>query len=219
MSDPRTQLVAETYDAIADRFVEWQTRIEDDPRKWWRVQLASQLRDGARVLELGCGAGLVDTRILAERFAVTGVDVSAEQIARARANVPTATFIKADLTELQLEAESCDAVASFYVFNHVPRDLLAGVFARVHSWLVPGGLFLVSLGAHDTPDWTGEWLGATTFFSGFPPEANRHLLTEAGFELVLDEVVELREPDGEVLFHWVLARAAWKAAPTVLARR
>ena len=206
MSDPRTALVGRTYDEIADRFVEWQGGCEDDPRGWWREQLMSRLHEGARVLELGCGAGLLDTRVLADRFAVTGVDISAEQIARARSNVPTATFIHADLTDLELEPESFDAVASFFVFNHVPRDLLAGLFGRIHRWLVPSGLFLVSLGASDLPDWTGEWLGATTFFSGFPPDANRHLLTQAGFQLELDEVVTFREPEGDVTFHWILGR-------------
>lgn len=206
MSDPRTQLVAETYDAIADRFVDWQARIEDGPRDWWRDQLASRLDDGARVLELGCGAGLLETRHLAERFAVTGVDISMEQIARARVNVPAARFLHADLTELELDPSSFDAVASFYAFNHVPRALLGHIFEAVRGWLVPDGFFLASLGASDLPDWTGEWLGATTFFSGYPPETNRRLLTEAGFDLELDEVVRLHEPEGEVTFHWVLAR-------------
>jgi cyclopropane fatty-acyl-phospholipid synthase-like methyltransferase len=100
-----------------------------------------------------------------------------------------------------------EAVCSFYAFNHVPRELLPTVFERVHEWLRPGGYFLVSLGANDTPEWTGEWLGTTMFFSGYPPETNRRLLEEAGFERVLDEVVTFREPDpdGEATFHWVLA--------------
>ncbi len=206
MTDPRTQLVGKTYDSIADRFVAWQSHIVDDPRLNWLEALTSRLPVGSRVLELGCGAGLLETRDLATQFVVTGVDISAEQIARARANVPGATFLRADLTELELAPSSFDAVVSFYVFNHVPRDLLPTVFGRVAGWLVPGGLFLVSLGAHDTPDWTGEWLGATTFFSGFPPETNRRLLDDAGFQLELDEVVEITEPEGPSHFHWVLAR-------------
>ena len=206
MSDPRTQLVAETYDAIADRFVEWQDVIVDDPRRTWADALASRLPVGSRVLELGCGAGLRETKLLAERFVVTGIDISPEQIARATVNVPGAKFLQADLTELDLEPSSFEAVASFYAFNHVPRNLLADVFGRIHGWLIPDGLFLVSLGASDLPDWTGEWLGVTTFFSGFPPETNRSLLCEAGFELELDEVGEFREPEGSAQFHWVLAR-------------
>jgi SAM-dependent methyltransferase len=206
MTDPRTELVAQGYDVIGDRFVEWRDQIVGDPRRRWADALTSRLPDGARVLELGCGAGVPDTKLLAVRFRVTGVDISREQIKRASANVPNADFIQADLTSLELEPSSVDAVAAFYSFNHVPRDLLGAVFGRIHSWLVPGGFFLVSLGAHDTPDWTGDFLGAPTFFSGFPPETNRRLLDEAGFERLLDEVVSFLEPDGEASFHWILAR-------------
>ena len=43
------------------------------------------------------------------------------------------------------------------------------------------------------------------FFSSFPPETTRRLLSEAGFELDLDEIVPMLEPEGEVAFQWVLA--------------
>ena len=206
MSDPRTRVVERGYDAISGSFVEWRDRIVDDPRRAWAEALASRLHDGARVLELGCGAGVPDTENLAVRFRVTGVDISGEQIARARASVPAADFIQADFTALELEPGQFDAVAAFYSFNHVPRDLLVGLIARIHSWLVPGGLLLASFGTSDTESWTGDWLGTTMFFSSFPPGTTRRLLANAGFELELDELVPMHEPEGEVAFHWVLAR-------------
>ena len=206
MTDPRTELVGRGYDAIGDRFTEWRDAIVGDPRRDWEAELASRLHDGARVLELGCGAGVPDTRRLAGRFRVTGVDVSAEQVRRARAAVPEAAFVRADFTALELEPASLDAVVSFYAFNHVPRELLAPTFARIRRWLVPGGLMLTALGTSDTGAWTGDWLGAPTFFSSFPPETNTRLVREAGFEIVRDELVTLREPDGDATFQWILAR-------------
>lgn len=210
MSDPRADLVGRGYDAIADRFAEWRDQIVGDPRQRYVDEFASRLAAGARVLELGCGAGVPDTRRLAERFRVAGVDVSGEQIARARANVPGAHFIQADFTSLEVEPASFEGVAAIYCLNHVPRELLGGLFARVHSWLVPGGHFLASLGTGNTDHWTGEWLGTTMFFSSFEPETNRRLLAEAGFELELDELPTMREPEpdglAEAIFHWVLAR-------------
>jgi cyclopropane fatty-acyl-phospholipid synthase-like methyltransferase len=205
MTDPRTQTVARGYDEIADRFVEWAAEIEDDPRRRFLEELFARLPARARVLELGCGGGGPDTRALAERFRVTGVDISREQIARARANIPSVELVEADMTELELPGRSFDAVVAFYSFNHVPRELLPGLFASIHSWLAPGGIFLTALGSGDMPDWTGEWLGTTMFFSGWPPDTNRRLLGEAGFTLAIDEVVELVEPEGTVDFHWVLA--------------
>lgn len=208
MTDPRTRMVEQGYDAIGGTFVEWRDRIVGDPRRRWANELTSRLPDGARVLELGCGSGVPDTQLLAEHYRVTGVDISGAQIERAQASVPSATFIQDDFTSLEFDPASFEAVAAFYSFNHVPRDLLASLFARVHLWLVPSGLLLTALGTGDTDAWAGDWLGTTMFFSSFPPETNRQLLRDTGFEIVLDEVVTLLEPepDGETIFQWVLAR-------------
>ena len=208
MNDPRTDLVARGFDAIADDYLEWTTRIDGDPKLAYAGELSTRLPIGARVLELGCGAGEPCTRFLADRFRVTGVDVSDEQIKRARENVPSADFVQADFTTLEYAPGSFDAVAAFYALNHVPRELLNGLFRRVHDWLVPGGLFLASLGTSDTASWTGDWLGTTMFFSGWDPETNRDLLRAAGFELLIDELVTMHEPepDGASIFQWVLAK-------------
>jgi SAM-dependent methyltransferase len=206
VTDARVQIVADGYDAIGETFAEWRDRIVGDPRNEWRDELLARLPDGARVLELGCGGGVPDTALLASRFRLTAVDVSPEQIRRASAAVPDAAFVCADFTELELEPGSFDAVAAFYSFNHVPRDLLAQLFARVARWLVPGGLFLTALGTGDTEGWTGEWLGAPTYFSSFPAETNMRLLEDAGFELIRDELVTFTEPDGDVTFQWILGR-------------
>jgi cyclopropane fatty-acyl-phospholipid synthase-like methyltransferase len=208
MSDARTQLVRAGYDAIADHYLEWTTRIDNDPKVVYVEQLSARLADGARILELGCGAGEPCTRILAERFEVTGVDISAEQLDRARARIPSASFVHADLTTLEREPESYDAVVATYVLNHVPRDLLAGLLGRIAGWLVAGGYLLASFGTADEAEWTGDWLGATMFFSSWEPATNRRLLKDTGFELLVDELVTIHEPppDGDAIFEWVLAR-------------
>ena len=206
MTDPRTQIVADGYDAIGETFVAWRNRIVGDPRRAWEDELTSRLPDGARVLELGCGAGVPDTQRLAARFRVTGVDISPRQVERARAAVPDAEFVCADFTALELAPGSFDAVVAFYTFNNVPRDLLAGLFARVRSWLTPGGLFMSALGTSDTEAWVGDWLGVPMFFSSYPPETNTRLLREAGFALLRDEVVTFEELEGPASFQWILGR-------------
>lgn len=207
MPDPRTQVVADGYDAMGETFAAWREQIVDDPRREWEDELTARLEPGARLLELGCGGGSPETERLAQRFAVTGVDISPRQVERARAAIPQAEFVCADFTELELPAGSFDAVAAFYSFNHVPRDLLAPLLERAHSWLVPGGPFLAAFGISDTEGWTGDWLGAPTFFSSFPAEVNSRLVREAGFAIERDEVVVFQEPEGPARFQWVLACA------------
>jgi SAM-dependent methyltransferase len=205
--DPRTQIVADGYDAIGERFAAWREEIVGDPRREWEDELVARLQPGARVVELGCGPGTVETRRLAQRFAVTGVDISPRQVERARAAIPEAEFSCADFTELELPADSLDAAVAFYTLNHVPRDLLAPLLANAYTWLVPGGWLMVAFGTSDTEGWTGEWLGAETFFSSFPPEINSRLVREAGFRIERDEVVTFEEPEGPARFQWILAQA------------
>src|SRR5205809_4517983 len=99
-----------------------------------------------------------------------------------------------------------DRRTAFYSISYVPRDEHARLFMKIARWLRPGGLFLASLGALGSEDWTGVWLGVEMFFSSHDAETNRRLLRESGFELLLDEVVTMREPEGEATFLWVLAQ-------------
>ena len=159
------------------------------------------------MLDLGCGAGWPNTERLAARFRVTGVDVSARQLALARERLPGVRFIQADMTGLDLPAASVDGVVALYSIGHVPRERHGALLAAVAGWLRPGGVLLCSLPAGDAPGAIeDDWLGAPMFFSSFDPAESRRLLAAAGFEPLVDEVVPMREADGlEVAFQWVLA--------------
>jgi cyclopropane fatty-acyl-phospholipid synthase-like methyltransferase len=206
VSDPRTSLVGAGYDARIDTWEEWSAQITDDTRHEWVADLARRLPEGARVLELGCGGGTRETRELAARFEVTGLDVSERQLERARARIADARFVHGDLTSCDFTEGSFEAIVSFFVFNHVPRELLANVLARCHTWLTDGGFLLAVFGASDIEAWTGDWLGAPTFFSSFAPPLNTQLVQAAGFAIVRDAVVSITEPEGPVEFQWILAQ-------------
>jgi cyclopropane fatty-acyl-phospholipid synthase-like methyltransferase len=203
--DPRKTTVQTGYDALAPRFGEWTSAIEGEPFERFLRTLTARLESGARLLDLGCGDG-TKTRRLAERFDVVGVEISAEQARLARAAAPRATFLQADFTALDFPAETFDAVTAFYSIVHVPRADHPRLFATIRRWLKPGGLFLASLSNVGGPDRTETWLGVEMFFSGFDAATNSRLIEEAGFELLVDEVVRMREPGGESAFLWVLAR-------------
>jgi ubiquinone/menaquinone biosynthesis C-methylase UbiE len=206
VADQRKKLVASGYDRLANRYLEWGNEIEADPRHRMLANFADRLPAGARVLDLGCGAGIPSTQELAQRFDVLGVDISRAQLERARKNVPQAEFIQADFSDLHFAEGSIAGVAALYAISHLPREQHAHLFADVFRWLTPGGLFLATLGAADSPDWTGDWLGEPMFFSSHDADTNRRLMREAGFELVLDEVAVTHEPEGDVSFLWVIGR-------------
>ncbi len=218
-TDPK-RIVATGYDAMAERYLAW-SGLRPSAARLRYLALADQLiPPGADVLELGCGAGLPVTARLALGRRLTGVDISPVQIGLARANVPSATFVVADLTTLDLAPASVDAVVAFYSLTHVPRAEHAALFERIRSWLRPGGVFLASLGVEDAPDEIeADWLGVDMFFSHFSARVNRRLVAAAGLIVEHAEIATEPEDRHDARFLWLVARAPGGGAPEKAAPR
>ncbi|HEX9038045.1 MAG TPA: class I SAM-dependent methyltransferase [Ktedonobacterales bacterium] len=200
------RIVAEGYDAVAERYLTWSAAIPDASRVRYTQTLLDGLPPSAAVLELGCGAGIPTTQALAARFVVTGVDISARQIGLAHANVPTATFIQSDMTALDFPPDSFDGVAAFFSLIHVPRAEQAPLLGHIAYWLRPGGLFVATMGVNDTEgDVEADWLGAPMYFSHYDAGANRRMVEAAGLRIVSARE-ETQEEDGQpVTFLWIVA--------------
>src|SRR5205814_9376535 len=138
MKEPVT-LVREGSDALGARYLRWQLEMEDDPRQPYLNRFMDELADGARVLDLGCGPGVPATRLLAQRFGVTGVDVSGAQIELARKHVPEARFLEADVSQVSFPPESFDGIAALFSLAHTPRAGHEALFRRIAEWLAPDG--------------------------------------------------------------------------------
>jgi cyclopropane fatty-acyl-phospholipid synthase-like methyltransferase len=206
VSDPK-EIVRAGYDAIAERYAEWAATFES-PELHWVEDLLVRLPDGSQVLDLGCGGGRTAAQTVAARHRYTGVDLSAVQIERARERIPGGRFLVADVSTLELEPESFDAVMSLFMFGHIPREEQTPLLARIQQWLKPGGLLLTTMGTGNTEgEVEADWLGAPMYFASFDPETNRTLLADAGFELLRERVITHDEPGhGPVSFMWILAR-------------
>jgi SAM-dependent methyltransferase len=198
--------VARGYDEVAQRYLEWSPLQPSGARLAYLQRADELIPAGARVLELGCGAGVPMTVVLAEGRELTGVDISATQISLARANVPNATFLHADMTALTFEPESFDAVVAFYSLTHVPRDDVPPLLRRIRDWLRPGGVFLAAMGVEDDPGTIEQdWLGVDMYFSHFSAKKNRRLAEEAGLEIDSAEVLVEPEDKFDARFLWVVA--------------
>lgn len=204
--DPK-QIVARGYDRIVEEHARWARDVRADERARYGSLLLERLHRGAEVLELGCGVGLPTTRLLAGRFAVTGVDISEAQIARARQNVPSATFIQADMAALDFPPASFDAVAAFYSLIHVPRQEQAGLLKRIASWLRPDGLLVATMGTQATEaGYEQDWLGAPMYWSSFDSQTNQRLVAEAGLRIVSAREETADEFGQPVTFLWIVGQ-------------
>jgi 2-polyprenyl-3-methyl-5-hydroxy-6-metoxy-1,4-benzoquinol methylase len=204
--DPK-QIVAEGYDRIVEQHSTWANRVRTEERARYTSVLLDRLPPGAEVLELGCGVGVPTTQHLAERFAVTGVDISEQQIVHARQHVPAGTFLCADMTELDFPPARFDAVAAFYSLIHVPRHEQPGLLQRITSWLRPGGLLVATMGATATKaGFEQDWLGAPMYWSSFDSSTNRRLVRQAGLNIVRAREETADEFGEPVTFLWVIAQ-------------
>ena len=205
IADPK-RLVASGYDGVTGSYL---ARYgASSVRDVWLCELLQRLpgQGGARVLDLGCGAGIPVARALAAAGHRGRRGRRFDRADRAaRDNVPSAEFIHADMTAVDFPARSLDAVAAFYSITHVPRLEHDRLLRRIARWLKPGGLLVASLGASALPDWTGEWLGTEMFFSHYDSETNLALLHGAGFTIEQSEIMDRDDEDARFL--WVVARA------------
>jgi SAM-dependent methyltransferase len=201
VDDPKA-VVRRGYDRISRAYRT--DDAEDGVYGEWLDLLERRLGPGAAVLDLGCGNGIPVARRLAGDYAVTGVDFSPIQVARARALVPRATFLCADMTRVQFPDASFDAVACLYALIHLPLEEQPVLLRRLHGWLRPGGLFVATVG-HQA--WTGtekNWLGVDggdMWWSHADTTTYRMWLTEAGFTIERETFV----PEGTGGHTFILA--------------
>jgi ubiquinone/menaquinone biosynthesis C-methylase UbiE len=173
-----------------------------DQYRDWVEELGTLLRPGDRVLDLGCGAGVPTARQLVEAgFRVTGVDISAVQIERARRLVPDAEFIQADMAIWDAAPQSFEAIVSLYALIHVPLEDQRQLLPRLARWLVSGGVLLAIVG-HER--WTGteDYFGAEMFWDHADVETYKLWLRDAGFTIEWDRYI----PEGSSGHSLVLAR-------------
>jgi len=150
----------------------------------WLAELMPLLHDGDPVLDLGCGCGVPATALLAERCAVTGIDLSPVQIARARHWYQRRNFQRADMSTLEFPSHRFAAVVSFYAIIHVPLDEQPAIFKNIHRWLRPGGHVLATVGSDP---WTGvedDWHGAPMYWSHADRATYIAWLEETGFTVL-----------------------------------
>lgn len=213
------ELVRKSYDEIADQYLAGVVRPgSQHPRCDWLGRLCERLGPSSSVLDLGCGAGVpVSATLDAQGHSVTGIDVSARQIALAKSNVPGAHLVVGDVAAADFPRGAFDAVVMLYVITHVPRDLHGALLGRIHRWLRPGGRFLANFPVSDSPGWLEEnflGYGVCSWTNGWDARTNVALLEEAGFTVEQPpRIAERSEGRSAEEWLWVLARATGEGGP------
>lgn len=156
--------------------------------------LSRGLPPGGRILDVGCGRGVVLGPLADHGFEVHGVErtASAAQGADPRALIRIAPC----LADARYPDDHFDEVVIWHVLEHL--DDPRGTVAEVRRILRPGGRLVVAVPNFSSAQarWAGPaWfhLDAPRHLFHFPLEALRRLLVESGFSVESEHHFSLRQ--------------------------
>lgn len=139
---------------------------------------AAGARDGERILDVGCGTGLLAEAIGRGmgRGEVIGVDASLPmiRIANEKRGGGVCRFEAAVAEDLPYEDESFDVVVSSLFFHHVGMNLKRRAAEEIVRVLKPGGR--IAIADLDTPwSWFGKFYGYSGYVLFRQPEILENL--------------------------------------------
>lgn len=106
----------------------------------------------AKILEIGCGNGSLIRAAQKNGYTqMTGIDLSEQQIEKARLFGMDQTFCVDAKTYLKDKKETFDAILAIDVIEHFTKDELMDMLALIQSSLRPGGMVMFRTPNMDAP--------------------------------------------------------------------
>ena len=132
-------------------FYEESFNILDNDYSLWmkeKTNLLIKLFDGEKIVEVGCGNGLLLKNFPRDKIDFTGLDFSKGNLEQAKKENPDLDFYQADLTNESSWSEhknKFDTVLCSEVIEHIQDDSFA--LSILHSLLKPNGALVVTVPA------------------------------------------------------------------------
>jgi 2-polyprenyl-3-methyl-5-hydroxy-6-metoxy-1,4-benzoquinol methylase len=139
---------------------------------------------GKKVLDIGSGTGRVGSYLQGAGFDVTCLDPSSEMVCRCKARglKTTQTTLQAFETE-----EKFAIVVAILSLIHVPKEEFPGQIAKIHRFLEPEGIFILSLLKGKTEKFEEQTSGYPRFFARYSADEVRQKLSGQFQELAYHE--------------------------------
>jgi len=99
--------------------------------------------EGRHILDIGCGRGRLLRALGRRGAAVTGVDPSADLLAKARDMAPEATLVQSGGEALPFADDTFAGAVFLNSLHHIPQDLIRPALAEALRVIEPGAPLLV----------------------------------------------------------------------------
>ncbi len=165
------------YSELGDRWYD----AKDDPiallraearlrNPWIASELGARFDRPSKVLDLGCGAGLLSNDLATRGHRVTGLDASLESLSVAGRRDVTrrAVYHQGDVARLPYADGSFDAVCAMDLLEHVEDP--AAVIAEAGRVLAPGGVFFFHTFSRNWLSWLVVIKGVEWFVRNAPKD-------------------------------------------------
>jgi cyclopropane-fatty-acyl-phospholipid synthase len=164
-------------------------------------------RPDLTVLDIGCGWGGMALTLARDYGArVTGITLSTEQLAEARARAEAEGLsdrVRFELLDYRAVQGSFDRIVSVGMFEHVGINHYGTFFKTVKQALKPDGVALIhTIGRSDGPGTTNPWIAKYIFPGGYSPALSEMMLPIERSGLIATDVEILRLHYAETLRHW-----------------
>jgi ubiquinone/menaquinone biosynthesis C-methylase UbiE len=170
---------AAVYDRIAARFEQLNAAMPDSLVALGDRVLAC-LPPSPRILDVGCGPGRDMAWFEARGASMTGIDVSAEMLARAAGRTGGA-LAQMDMRRLDFPDASYDAVWAIASLLHIPKAEAPAVVSEFRRVVKDGGVVAVAVKRGVGERWVERPEGRR-FFAYYEPAELESLLALAGLE-------------------------------------
>lgn len=101
--------------------------------------------EGSRVVDLGCGNGMLTGKLAERGYRVLGVDDSEDMLAKARADYPELEFCRGNALDFTLE-EKADVIFSNAVFHWIDGSRQQEMLCNIYDQLKEGGELVCEFG-------------------------------------------------------------------------
>lgn len=159
------------------------------------------------VLDIGCGWGGMALTLAKEFGAkVTGITLSEEQLAAARARAEQAGLsdrVNFELMDYRAMHRQFDRIVSVGMFEHVGAPNYTTFFKTVKSCLKPDGVAVIhSIGRFEGPGATNPWIAKYIFPGGYSPALSEVLGPVEKAGLCTTDIEILRLHYAKTIAHW-----------------